>query len=95
MVLREGDLVPCDCIIISGEVLVDESYISGENHLQRKTQLEDFEYSKDREQGFLLYLGTKIVKVKKSSLSDRKLDKNSNSSEVPSEHSKGFIPGLL
>jgi hypothetical protein len=30
----------------------------------RKIQLDNYDYSKERETNFLLYLGTKIIKVK-------------------------------
>lgn len=73
IILKEGDVVPCDCVLILGEAVVDESYISGENYLIRKMQLENYQYSKDREKTFLLYLGTTITKVKTHS----KLRKNS------------------
>lgn len=64
IILKEGDVVPCDCVLIQGEAVIDESYISGENYLIRKAQLDNYEYSKDREKTFLLYLGTTITKVK-------------------------------
>lgn len=64
IILKEGDVVPCDCVLIWGEAVIDESYISGENYLIRKAQLDNYEYSKDREKTFLLYLGTTITKVK-------------------------------
>ncbi len=36
IILRESDIVPCDCVLIHGEAILDESYISGENYLNRK-----------------------------------------------------------
>ena len=39
LILHEGDIVPCDCIILKGEILVDESYVTGEKYLTRKFEL--------------------------------------------------------
>ena len=39
IILSEGDTVPCDCILLTGEILVNESYISGEDYLIRKRPL--------------------------------------------------------
>ena len=64
IVLHELDIVPCDCILLRGEALVNEKYSTGENYLVRKEEIENFVYHKQNEKSFLLYLGTEITKIK-------------------------------
>jgi magnesium-transporting ATPase (P-type) len=40
-------VVPCDCILLRGEALVDEKYSTGLNYLIRKEEIENFTYSKE------------------------------------------------
>jgi cation-transporting ATPase 13A3/4/5 len=64
IILNEGDIVPCDCILLRGEALVNEKYSTGDNYLTRKEEVENFTYQKENEKGFVLYLGTEVVKIK-------------------------------
>ena len=36
IILNELDVVPCDCILLRGEALVDEKYSTGVSYLVRK-----------------------------------------------------------
>ena len=92
LILKQGDTVPCDCIILSGEALLDEEYISGDNFLVRKSELQNFQYSKEKEKNFILYLGTKIVKVKRNH--SFKPDE-SQMEAAPSELSSQFFTNIL
>jgi P-type E1-E2 ATPase len=47
--LREGDKVPCDCIVLMGSVLVNENYISGDPYPVRKVELHNFVYISEQE----------------------------------------------
>ena len=47
IILNELDIVPCDCILLRGEALVDEKYSTGLNYLVRKEEIENFTYVKE------------------------------------------------
>ncbi len=47
IILNEGDIVPCDCILLRGEALVNEKYSTGDNYLTRKEEVENFTYQKE------------------------------------------------
>ena len=61
-------LVPADCVLISGEVLVDEAMLTGEATAMTKTSLiasqEPFDV--DAERLHVLYGGTKVLLTRTS-----------------------------
>ena len=63
--LKENDLVPCDCLIIEGQCIVSESYLTGNLNTHRKRSLENnnekFNYKYNNIN--ILYHGTKILKT--------------------------------
>jgi P-type E1-E2 ATPase len=53
--------IPCDCILIAGDVMVNESLLTGESCPVRKTAvLKEVGYEK----GNLVFEGTNIIKCK-------------------------------
>ena len=67
--LKENDLVPCDCLIIEGECIVSESYLTGNLNTHRKISLknnnEKFNYKFNNIN--ILYHGMKILKTNSKS----------------------------
>lgn len=46
--LKTGDIIPCDCVLVSGQVQMDESSITGESDTIKKSPLkQSIEYSKN------------------------------------------------
>ena len=60
---KNGNSVPCDCILLTGSVIVDEAMLTGESTPIIKTHILDlnkkFDYKNDYKH--ILYYGTKIV----------------------------------
>ena len=67
--LKENDLVPCDCLIIEGQCIVSESYLTGNLNTHRKRSLENnnekFNYKYNNIN--ILYHGMKILKINSKS----------------------------
>ena len=63
--LKENDLVPCDCLILEGECIVNESNSTGSLDIFKKTSLENnnelFSYEMNKIN--ILYHGMKIIKT--------------------------------
>ena len=63
--LKENDLVPCDCLILEGECLVNESNLTGNLNIYKKLSLENkneqFNYKLNMIN--ILYHGMKIIKT--------------------------------
>jgi cation-transporting ATPase 13A3/4/5 len=63
--LKENDLVPCDCLILEGECIVNESNSTGSLDIFKKTSLENnneqFNYEMNKIN--ILYHGMKIIKT--------------------------------
>ena len=63
--LKSNDYVPCDCIIIDGECMVNESNLTGKLNVYKKIPLESnneiFNYKKNRDN--ILFHGMRIIKV--------------------------------
>ena len=63
--LKENDFVPCDCLIIEGECIANQSKLTGNPYAFRKTPIENnnekfsYKYNKIN----ILYHGMKIVKI--------------------------------
>ena len=63
--LKENDFVPCDCLIIEGECIANQSQLTGSLNQFRKTSIENnnekfsYKYNKIN----ILYHGMKIVKI--------------------------------
>ena len=55
--------IPCDCILIKGKCIIDESFITGENRPILKSELEknkkNFKIEEDKNS--ILFCGTKII----------------------------------
>ena len=54
--------MPCDCVLIAGDVMVNESLLTGESCPVRKSpvQKENGDFSKENQ----VYEGTTVIKVK-------------------------------
>ena len=67
--LKINDLVPCDCLLIEGECIVSESYLTGNLNTHRKKSLENnnekFNYKYNNIN--ILYHGMKILKINSKS----------------------------
>ena len=63
--LKENDLVPCDCIILEGECIVNESNSTGSLDIFKKTSLENNNelFSYEMNKISILYHGMKIIKT--------------------------------
>ena len=63
--LKSNDFVPCDCILIEGECIVSESYLTGNLDVFRKIPLENnndkFNYKSNKIN--ILFHGMKIIKA--------------------------------
>ena len=63
--LKSNDFVPCDCIILEGDCLVNENNLTGSLDISKKTSLksnnEQFSYKLNKVS--ILYHGTKIVDI--------------------------------
>ena len=63
--LKSDDLVPCDCLILEGDCIVNESNLNGNLNIYKKTSLENsnelFSYKLNKIN--ILYHGMKIVKT--------------------------------
>ena len=63
--LKENDLVPCDCLILEGECIVNESNSTGSLDIFKKTSLENSneQFSYEMNKISILYHGMKIIKT--------------------------------
>ena len=63
--LKENDLVPCDCLILEGECIVNESNSTGSLDIFKKTSLENNNelFSYEMNKISILYHGMKIIKT--------------------------------
>lgn len=65
LILSEGEIIPCDCILLDGECILNESNILGKIETSIKTALKSdnnfFNYSKSKY--CILFHGMKIVKI--------------------------------
>ena len=63
--LKANEFVPCDCLIIEGECIVNESNLTGKLNVYKKTALKDSgEYFNYKQANFnILYHGMKITKT--------------------------------
>ena len=63
--LKENDLVPCDCLILEGECIVNESNSTGSLDIFKKTSLENNndQFSYEMNKISILYHGMKIIKT--------------------------------
>ena len=67
--LKENDLVPCDCLILEGECIVNESNSTGSLDIFKKTSLENNneQFSYELNKISILYHGMKIIKTSSKS----------------------------
>ena len=73
IVVREGSPLPCDAVLISGRVVVDESMLTGESAPITKTpfdvsQNEGKDVDVLKHSGHILFSGTKVKKVSQNSV---------------------------
>ena len=63
--LKANDFVPCDCLIMEGECIVNESNLTGKLNVYKKTSLKDTgEFFNYKQANFnILYHGMKIMKT--------------------------------
>jgi P-type E1-E2 ATPase len=67
--LNESEKVPCDCIILQGECLVDEATLTGESLAISKAKYEDYlnleniQINADVERKNILFEGTTLIQI--------------------------------
>ncbi|XP_040581274.1 polyamine-transporting ATPase 13A3 [Lepeophtheirus salmonis] len=65
LVIKDNQVLPCDAVIISGSVLVNESMLTGESVPVSKTELiQQSAYDSDKHRVHTLYCGTKVLQTR-------------------------------
>ena len=63
----DGNAMPCDCILLSGSIIINEAMLTGESTPIMKTHLPNLnqEFDEENDIKFFLFAGTKIVQKRK------------------------------
>ena len=64
---EDGNAMPCDCILLSGSIIINEAMLTGESTPIMKTHLPNLKQDFDEENDikYFLFAGTKIVQKRK------------------------------
>ena len=65
---EDGNILPCDCILLSGSIIINESMLTGESTPIIKSHLpilKNIYFNYDNDKQYLLFAGTKIVQKRK------------------------------
>ena len=63
-----GKIIPCDCILLSGSIIINESMLTGESTPIIKSHLpilKNIPFNEENDKQYFLYAGTKIVQKRK------------------------------
>ena len=61
LIIKANMIIPCDCVLIKGEVMIDEASLTGESVPVPKNSLSENGLQYEPSSGFTLFEGTKVV----------------------------------